>query len=150
MTAFRVLICDDCDIHADFIRHIVTSIADAEATVIETGEGALEAMRSSMPSLFILDMMLPGMQGRDVLAAMLDEHLVVPTIAVSGDRALLDDLPSWVVGVAKEPGLEPIAIPRTIADIRDKTWASELSQRVRDLAAVCDREWTRRRGVGGG
>lgn len=67
-----VLIVDD---HADLGRAMVTllKLGGYEASRVEDGEKALASIRLSPPSLVLLDVMMPGLSGIDVLRAIRSE-----------------------------------------------------------------------------
>jgi CheY-like chemotaxis protein len=61
-----VLVCDDEPALRMLVRE---TLSHAEYTVVEAGDGdeALERIRSDHPDLIVLDMMMPGRSGGDVL-----------------------------------------------------------------------------------
>jgi CheY-like chemotaxis protein len=62
-----VLVCDDEPVLRMLVRG---ALAEAEYTVLEARDGdeALERVRTDHPDLILLDMMMPGRSGGDVLA----------------------------------------------------------------------------------
>ncbi len=65
--AATVLVCDDEDVLRALIR---ASLADGDYTVVEARDGdeALEQAHATRPDVILLDMMMPGRSGLEVLA----------------------------------------------------------------------------------
>lgn len=96
MAALRVLVVDDNDL----IRHLVRLIIETGGHVAveaESAEIALEAAREDPPDVCVVDEVMPGMSGSDLIRALRgspDPRLrAVPVIGISGregaDRELL-------------------------------------------------------------
>ena len=66
MTA-RVLLIEDEPNISDAIRFIL-SRDGCDVTALADGASAVDAVRSAMPDLVILDLMLPGLSGLEILA----------------------------------------------------------------------------------
>jgi two-component system, NtrC family, response regulator AtoC len=83
-----ILIVDDEPFVADLIYHWVHNVWDYPAIIAHNGEDAIIAMREQHPSIVLLDIQLPDMNGIDVLRAMksADEHL--PIIMVSAQESI--------------------------------------------------------------
>ena len=65
----RVMVADDDPLAQDLMRATLTAIG-VQAQVFSSGEQALEAIAEQAPDALILDLMMPGMNGFDVLAAL--------------------------------------------------------------------------------
>lgn len=63
-----VLICDDSEV----LRVLIKSALDGAYTIVEARDGdeSLEVARRDRPDLIVLDMMMPGRSGLDVLVAL--------------------------------------------------------------------------------
>ena len=79
----RVLIVDDEPHVREVLRDFLTRVGDEVATA-ETGAAALEAVPTFQPDVILLDMVMPGMSGADVLDALRRAGLTVPVILISG------------------------------------------------------------------
>jgi CheY-like chemotaxis protein len=66
-TAPRILVCDDEDVLRMLVR---ATLSPGEYEVVEARDGdeAIERARNKRPDLILLDMMMPGRSGLDVLA----------------------------------------------------------------------------------
>ena len=79
----RVLIVDD-DLHVrEVLRDFLTRVGD-EVETAATGAAALEAVPTFQPDVILLDMVMPGMSGADVLDALRQAGFTVPVILISG------------------------------------------------------------------
>jgi DNA-binding response OmpR family regulator len=89
-----VLVCDD----EDSLRELIRAVLGERFVFIEAKDGdeALEALAAGVPSLVVLDLMLPRTSGVDVLAAIRSEPRLaaVPVVIVSAwshlEREALD------------------------------------------------------------
>ena len=79
----RILIIDDdkqiCAILSDLVKR-----EGFEATVAYEGEKALKIVRSAAPDLLLVDMMLPGMDGMEVLRQVKDLDPELPVVFITG------------------------------------------------------------------
>jgi CheY-like chemotaxis protein len=83
-----LVVDDDADVRAGMIR--LLAALGYKAVGSGSGEDALAQMRARKPHLVIVDYMMPGMNGLDVL------------LAIKGDHALRD-LPVILVSAADDP-----------------------------------------------
>lgn len=67
MDASKVLVIEDERHIARFIEFVLTR-AGYKVAVRHSAEGVLEVLRAEQPRVLILDLMLPGISGLDVLA----------------------------------------------------------------------------------
>ena len=116
-----IVIADD---HPVVLHGLASLIeADPEFSVVgrcEDGIAALAAIRETRPNLAVLDLNMPGMTGREVLAAIVREQLgtrVVLLTAAASDAELYDTIDAGAAGVVvKDTGIETLlTCLRTIA-----------------------------------
>ncbi|WP_319411695.1 response regulator [uncultured Cohaesibacter sp.] len=103
----KVLIVDDDRDLLDLIGLFV-EVEGYETELVTDGEAALEAIRKDAPDLMILDLVMPGMSGFDVLAKLhsLLPHLNLPVVMVTAneERAMhVQALQSGVVDYIHKP-----------------------------------------------
>jgi CheY-like chemotaxis protein len=98
----RLLIVDD---DAD-MRELLTYFAKAYDATLDirlavTGEEAIDALRTYRPDLVLLDIVLPGIDGWEVLAIKAEDEAIrgIPTVAVSGEdpRGGVPTTPAFLV-----------------------------------------------------
>jgi len=80
----RVLIIDD----SSFQRKIITSIFTAEGYEITCAENGVEGLKSvtdHLPDIMILDLLMPEMDGMEVMDQMRRRGLQVPIIVLTAD-----------------------------------------------------------------
>jgi DNA-binding response OmpR family regulator len=63
----RILVVDDDPAIREFVRDVL-ELEDYEVQVAEDGPSALQALADDRPDCMILDVMMPGLSGHDVLA----------------------------------------------------------------------------------
>ncbi|NJK73136.1 MAG: response regulator [Oscillatoriales cyanobacterium RU_3_3] len=69
-------------------RRVICKILRAEGYETweaSSGPEALEMIRTQTPSCMLLDLLMPDMEGREVLQAMRQEGLKIPTIVITAD-----------------------------------------------------------------
>ena len=81
-SAPHVVVVDDYREVRELVRDVLESDG-FQVTALPDGESMLALLPAHHPDLVILDLMLPGVQGLDVLRS-LQQHGRVPTIVVSG------------------------------------------------------------------
>jgi two-component system OmpR family response regulator len=79
----RVLVVDDELLVRAMLKDFLTTVGDEVATTA-SGAEALETVRTFQPDVMIVDMVMPGMSGEDVLDAVRRAGLAVPVILISG------------------------------------------------------------------
>jgi DNA-binding NtrC family response regulator len=84
----RVLVVDDEVMVRDLLRDFLTTVGDVVATAA-SGVEALETLRVFRPDVIIVDMVMPGMSGTDVLAAVRRAGFTTPVILISGHVATM-------------------------------------------------------------
>ena len=82
----HILICDDNEDNRIVFKAILEH-AGYPVVAVEDGAEALEQARASTPSLILLDLMMPGLDGWGTIAALKDHPLTkaIPVIAVTAD-----------------------------------------------------------------
>ena len=117
MSATKVLVAEDYDDARD-VMSLVLKSAGFEVLEARDGVEALQAARASKPSVIVMDMFMPNMDGLTATRALRDEPSLrrIPVIAqtaqpsvVSGARELFD-------AVLAKP-CSPEILIRTICDV---------------------------------
>jgi two-component system phosphate regulon response regulator PhoB len=90
-TENKILVADD---EADVLNLISSNLQNAGYSVIKAQDGpsALSKARSNMPTLIVLDLMLPGMSGLDVCKALKNEPATaqIPIIMLTAKAEEID------------------------------------------------------------
>jgi DNA-binding response OmpR family regulator len=132
-----ILVVDDEPAIVQVIRERLETEGFAAYTA-SSGEAALDAIQASIPDLIILDLMLPGMGGFDVLRTLRQAGHDVPVIVLTAR----DDAVDVIVGL--ELGADDYVVkpfnPRELAArvravLRRRTEALALAERLADLEA---------------
>jgi DNA-binding response OmpR family regulator len=95
----RVLFADD----DPGMRAIVLMNLEAEGfevTVVRDGEAALAAIETTLPDLIVLDVMMPGRDGYDVLRQLKDDDRTagIPVVLLTAKAADTDVWEGWKSG----------------------------------------------------
>jgi len=74
----------DDELHVrDLLRDVLTTMGD-EVVTVATGAEALEVVPTFQPDVILVDMVMPGLSGTDVLDALRRTGVTVPVILISG------------------------------------------------------------------
>ena len=93
MTKAKILcIEDDLDM-IDYIK-LILGKADYEVIGADGGARGLEAMRQEQPDLVLLDLMMPGMDGAEVLLRKAEDETIrhIPVIALTALNSPFDQI----------------------------------------------------------
>lgn len=132
--AGRILVVDDQPANLRVVSTLLGRQGYAVDTA-ETGEQALALYDGSVPDLILLDMMMPGMDGFDVLEALRQRGLDVPVVFVTAahDRGLLlRAFDSGVVDYVTKPFLPEELLARVNAHVGLKLTRDRLERVARE------------------
>ena len=90
-TSWNFLLVDD---EVEFISTLAErlDIRGIAARVVHDGESALKAVAEDEPQAMVLDVMMPGMKGLDVLQRVREEHPAVQVILLTGQGKTRDGI----------------------------------------------------------
>ena len=90
-TSWNILLVDD---EVEFISTLAErlEIRGIAARVVHDGESALKAVSEDEPQAMVLDVMMPGMKGLDVLQRVREEHPAVQVILLTGQGKTRDGI----------------------------------------------------------
>lgn len=142
MTRARVLVVDDEPDIVELVR-VDLERAGYTVTIAVDGEGALEELRADPPDLVLLDVLMPRLDGWQVLAEMqrdarLADVPVVMLTALGGER---ERIRSQLLGAVRYVG-KPFALDvllRTIDEALTPVTADVRSERRTQLRALLGR-----------
>lgn len=108
-----MLIEDDVDTRESM--KILLSGAGYRVIASDEARKALELASATRPSVVVLDLVTPGMNGWDFLARRADEPALsrVPVVVVTGSET---DLPRGATAVLQKP-VDPAELLRTLRDV---------------------------------
>jgi CheY-like chemotaxis protein len=99
----RVLIADDGPQIREWLRDFLTS-QGYEVAAVATGAQLLDAVPTFQPDVIVVDMVMPGFSGTDVLAALRRGGLTMPVILISSRRSVLRVAAAGLTAVAAALG----------------------------------------------
>ena len=91
MSAKRVLVIDDDALILDLVR-ILLEDEGHEVVALESGEGAVERALALRPDLVLLDIVMRGPHGMEVLDALRAALPEVPVVLLSGAVSQVDNM----------------------------------------------------------
>jgi len=112
----RILVVEDSRDVAHGLRRNLEA-AGHHVYVARTGHTGLETARRAIPDLIVLDLLLPGIDGRDVLASLRDEGYAMPVLVLTA----LGDESTKVHGLdlgADDYMTKPFALRELLARVR--------------------------------
>ncbi|HVE72145.1 MAG TPA: response regulator [Thermoanaerobaculia bacterium] len=119
MTEKRVLIVDD----DPAIRQIVRVLLERDgvrADIAEDGERATKMLSDGGYSVVLLDLLMPRMDGRDVIAYMRANHIDTPVIVISAVGDTATDLDPKLVRVVMQKPFEARDLRQVVAAVLEK------------------------------
>jgi DNA-binding response OmpR family regulator len=124
----RVLVIDDED---DVLLLCRVNLQHAGHEVLEAldGDRGLELARSGRPDIVVLDLMLPSIDGYEVLAALRDDDRTrhLPVLVLTAKAQIEDELRSWRAGAA-EFLTKPFP-PQTLVEALERVVAASQDER---------------------
>jgi DNA-binding response OmpR family regulator len=120
----RLLICDDEPHIVEGLRYLLRG-PDREIDVATNGVDALERIRAAMPDLLILDVMMPKMNGLEVLSALRlsaeTQYLPIIILTAKGqarDAAMAQEM--WDATVMAKP-FEPRRLQDLVRTVLERS-----------------------------
>lgn len=75
----RILIIDDEEDFCKLVKKNIDNTGEFEVSIATNGEDGLKLLRNIRPDLVLLDIVMPGMDGADVLSAIRDDQNIKDT-----------------------------------------------------------------------
>lgn len=117
MGALKVLLVDD---EEEFVTTLAErfQLRGIDAQIATDGESALQLIGTSPPQVVVLDVMMPGLGGADVLQRIKVTHPQIPVILLTGHGSIREGTDGMIQG-AFDYLVKPIDIDELITKIRD-------------------------------
>jgi len=122
-SAWNILLVDD---EVEFISTLAErlEIRGIDARVVYDGEAALKAVAENEPQVMVLDVMMPGIKGLDVLQRVKEEHPKVQVILLTGQGKTRDGIEGMRYG-AFAYMMKPLDLEELIATLGEAMKASQ-------------------------
>jgi CheY-like chemotaxis protein len=114
----RILVADDEAPIREMLCHFLTHEGYVVSSV-ETGRDALAAVETFRPDVILVDMVMPGLSGADVLIALRQTRVTVPVILMSAYDVVVGD--AFFTVLAKPFDLPAMADAVAAAAARGRT-----------------------------
>jgi DNA-binding response OmpR family regulator len=117
MAKAKVLLVDD---ELEFVSALAErlDLRGIEARVAGSGEAALELVEAELPDLVVLDLLMPGMSGLEVLQRLKAAHPELPVILLTGHGATREGIEGMRLG-AFDYLMKPLNIDVLIAKLNE-------------------------------
>ena len=79
----RILVVDDSEVDRRLVGGLLEDDGEYEVDFASDGNAALEAMDAAMPDIILTDLVMPGMDGLELVAVVQEKHPFVPVILVT-------------------------------------------------------------------
>jgi diguanylate cyclase (GGDEF)-like protein/PAS domain S-box-containing protein len=136
-----ILVVDDNRQLGDFIAYRLLPSLGYSARTAYTGNSALNVIRSTPPSLIVLDLELPDMTGLDILRQLNQEGITIPTILFTAHGSEQVAADAFRLGVEDylikpvEPEQLEISISRALIETRLRQETARLNAELKEQVA---------------
>ena len=122
-SAWNILLVDD---EVEFASTLAErlELRGIDARVVYDGEAALRAVAENEPQVMVLDVMMPGIKGLDVLQRVMEEHPRVRVILLTGQGKTRDGIEGMRCG-AFAYMMKPLDLDELIRTLREAVNAHE-------------------------
>lgn len=122
-SAWNILLVDD---EVEFASTLAErlELRGIDARVVYDGEAALRAVAENEPQVMVLDVMMPGIKGLDVLQRVMEEHPRVRVILLTGQGKTRDGIEGMRCG-AFAYMMKPLDLDELIRTLREAVKAHE-------------------------
>lgn len=112
----RALIADDEEYLADLLRMALRA-EGWEPRTVSTGRAALEAVRDFAPDIIVLDIMMPGLDGMEVLRRLRESGNDVPVLFLTAKDGV-DDRIAGITAGGDDYVTKPFSLEEVVARLR--------------------------------
>lgn len=122
MEPWKILLVDD---ETDFVVTLAERLR-LRGLVVDTafdGEQALEKIEQNLPQIVVLDVMMPGLGGMEVLQRVREDHPNLPVILLTGHGSTRDGIEGMKMG-AFDYLMKPIKIEELVKKIGEALGAA--------------------------
>ncbi len=122
MTDWKILLVDD---EAEFVSTVAERLRlrNIDVQVATNGEEALACLEARLPQVVVLDVMMPGMSGLEVLKNIKQNYTGVPVILLTGRGSTRDGVEGMHLGAA-DYMVKPVQIEELIKKMSEVIDAS--------------------------
>jgi CheY-like chemotaxis protein len=122
MNIKRILLVDDDPNIRKLARMSLERVGKCEVSVAESGLEAIELLATVKPDLVVLDVMMPGIDGRTTLTRLKEQRQDLPVILMTA-KVQAEEIEEYLglgaIGVIMKP-FDPLRLPAEITDLLSK------------------------------
>jgi DNA-binding response OmpR family regulator len=118
----KVLLVDDDPNIRKLARMSLERVGKWEVVVAESGLEAIELLDTARPDLVVLDVMMPGIDGRTTLTRLKEKSADLPVILMTAKvqpEEIVEYLSLGALGVIMKP-FDPMGLPKQISDLLER------------------------------
>ena len=97
----KILIVEDDEVQRAFLRKVLEKYYSAEVTEAKNGVEGLRSLKTKQPDLVILDLMMPLMNGHNMLEKMRDDtstqRIPVIILSINKDKEIIEKVAGFGV-----------------------------------------------------
>ncbi|PIW69849.1 MAG: sigma-54-dependent Fis family transcriptional regulator [Ignavibacteriales bacterium CG12_big_fil_rev_8_21_14_0_65_30_8] len=136
-----IFICDDERAISKLLKYWVKDKWDYETEVFDSGEDLLKRLENKKPDLLLLDIMLPGISGLDVLKKIRETDQQLPVIMLSAQGDVETAVDSLRFG-AFDYFPKPIDVQRLEPTVKNAIKNYELTKELENLKETVQKEYS--------
>lgn len=136
-----IFICDDERAISKLLKYWVKDKWDYETEVFDTGEDLLKRLENKKPDLLLLDIMLPGISGLEVLKKIRETDQQLPVIMLSAQGDVETAVDSLRFG-AFDYFPKPIDVQRLEPTVKNAIKNYELTKELENLKETVQKEYS--------
>jgi two-component system OmpR family response regulator len=118
----KVLLVDDDPNIRKLARMSLERVGKWEVVVAESGSEAIDLFSKVQPDVVVLDVMMPGLDGRTTLTRLKEKSAELPVILMTAKvqaEEIVEYLSLGAIGVIMKP-FDPMSLPKEISDLLEK------------------------------
>jgi DNA-binding response OmpR family regulator len=126
MSPFRVLLVDD---EEEFVATLAErlELRGINTMVAGNGEEALASVKNDPPEVVVMDLMLPGMSGIEIMGEIKRNHPRIPVILLTGRGSTKEGIEGMNQG-AFDFLMKPVRIEELITKMKNAVGATQLEE----------------------
>lgn len=139
MTTATVLVVDDSPVDRRLVGGLLAKSSSLEVEYASGGKEALQLMEEVKPNLVVTDLLMPHMDGLELVAVIVKAYPLVPVILMTGqgsEMAAVEALKAGASSYVPKSELQNLLLT-TVADLLEISLEEQLRARMMDSMSGC-------------